>query len=587
MNSKDDVLMRKRHSLAHLLGASLTTLYPDTKLAIGPPTEDGFYYDAEIPTAISADDFPKIEKKMRELAKEWSSFEKKVISKKEALTHFKDNPYKCELIEQLADEGKEITLYQSGEFSDLCGGGHIDNVKKITLDGFALSSVAGAYWKGDEKNKMLTRVYGLAFDSKKELDAHKEMIEMAKERDHRKIGKELGLFCFSPLVGSGLPMFTPKGTALRVALESVLSQLLDKYGYEKVWIPHIAKPDLYKTSGHWEKFEDELFKVRGKNEEFVMKPMNCPHHTQIYASSPKSYHDLPVRYAEFTTVYRDEQKGELLGLSRVLSITQDDGHIFCTKDQIAEEVAQTVNLVIEFYTALGFFKGDDCEIFLSVRGEDKTKYLGDDAIWSQAEKVLESALQEAKVAFAIEKGEAAFYGPKIDFHFRDSLGRKRQLATVQLDFVMPERFGLTYTDSDGKKKTPVMIHRAISGSLERFLGIMIEHFAGNFPFFLCPIQVAVLPIGSDEHSYAQEVLKALRSAGLRATIDTRDESIGKKIARVHTEKIPARIVIGKKEVVDKTVTLEMKDEKQVISIDECVRMLTEKNTAFPPHTPSS
>ena len=581
MSDKDDVLVRKRHSLAHLLGASLVALYPNTKLAIGPAIEDGFYYDAEIPETLSADDLPTIEKKMRELVKEWSSFEKKVVEKKEALEHFKDNLYKCELIEQFADEGQEITLYQSGEFIDLCGGGHVDDMKEVALDGFTLNSIAGAYWRGDEKNKMLTRIYGLAFDSKKELDTYKEMLEKAKERDHRKIGKELGLFSFSPLVGSGLPLFTPKGAALRAALESALSQLLDKYGYEKVWIPHIAKPDLYKTSGHWEKFEDELFKVRGKNEEFVMKPMNCPHHTQIYASSPKSYHDLPVRYAEFTTVYRDEQKGELLGLSRVLSITQDDGHIFCTKDQIAEEVAQTIALIIEFYTALGFFKEDDCEVFLSVRGEDKTKYLGDDAIWDQAEKVLESALQEAKVTYTIEKGEAAFYGPKIDFHFRDSLGRKRQLATVQLDFVMPERFGLTYTDSDGKKKTPVMIHRAISGSLERFLSIMIEHFAGNFPFFLSPVQALVLPIGADEHQYAQKITDTLRTAGLRVAIDKRNESIGKKIARAHTEKIPARVVIGKKEVADNTVTLEMEGEKQVVDNNECVHILSKKNTIYP------
>lgn len=581
MNSKDELLTRKRHSLAHLLGASLIALYPGTKLAIGPPTDDGFYYDAEIPETISADDLPKIEKKMREMAKGWSTFEKKVISKEEALAHFKGNPYKHELIEQLSDEGQEITLYQSGEFIDLCGGGHVDNMNEIALDGFTVSSVAGAYWRGDEKNKMLTRVYGLAFNSKKELNEHKEMLAMAKERDHRKIGKELGLFSFSPLVGSGLPLFTPKGTALRSALESALSQLLDKYGYEKVWIPHIAKPDLYKTSGHWEKFEDELFKVRGKNEEFVMKPMNCPHHTQIYASAPKSYQDLPVRYAEFATVYRDEQKGELLGLSRVLSITQDDGHIFCTEDQIAEEMAKTIDLVVEFYTALGFFKGDDCEVFLSVRGEDKTKYLGDDTVWNQAEKVLENALREAKLAFTIEKGEAAFYGPKIDFHFRDSLGRKWQLATVQLDFVMPERFGLTYTDSDSKKKTPVMIHRAISGSQERFLSIMIEHFAGNFPFFLCPVQVLVLPIGTDEQQYAQEVMETLHAAGLRVTIDKRNESIGKKIARAHAEKIPARVVIGKKEVADKTVTLEMDGEKQVVDSSECVRILTEKNSIYP------
>ena len=571
------MLMQKRHSLAHLLGASLIELYPGTKLAIGPPVDDGFYYDAELPEQLSVDDFPAIEKKMREIAKTWSGFEKKVVSKEEALAHFKDNPYKVELIEEIARAGGEITFYQSGDFIDLCEGGHVNDMKEIALDAFSLNAIAGAYWRGDENNTMLTRVYGLAFDSKKELDEHKAMIEAAKDRDHRKIGKELGLFSFSPLVGPGLPLFTPKGMALRSALEDMLSHLLDKYGYEKVWIPHIAKPDLYKTSGHWDKFEDELFKVRGKNDEFVMKPMNCPHHTQIYASSPKSYQDLPVRYAEFTTVYRDEQKGELIGLSRVLSITQDDGHIFCTEDQIAEEVAQTVALVVEFYTALGFFKGDDCEVFLSVRGDDKSKYLGDDKVWDRAEKVLADALKKAKLDFTTEEGEAAFYGPKIDFHFRDSLGRKRQLATVQLDFVMPERFKLVYTDSDGKKKTPVMIHRAISGSLERFLGIMIEHFAGNFPFFLCPVQVAVLPIGPDEHAYAQEVLTALRGAALRATIDTRDESIGKKIARVHTEKIPVRIVIGKKEVADNVVTLEMENEKQVVSTDECIQILVAKS----------
>ena len=580
MNSKDDILARKRHSLAHLLGASLVALYPDTKLAIGPAVDDGFYYDAELSSALSADDLPKIEKKMRELVKSWSSFEKKVVSKEEALAHFKNNPYKCELIEELAKERQEITFYQSGDFIDLCGGGHVDDMKEVALDGFVLNSVAGAYWRGDEKNTMLTRVYGLAFDSKKELDEYKAMLEAAKERDHRKIGKELGLFSFSPLVGPGLPLFTPKGVALRSALENALSQLLEKYGYEKVWIPHIAKPDLYKTSGHWEKFEDELFKVHGKTDEFVMKPMNCPHHTQIYASEPKSYHDLPVRYAEFTTVYRDEQKGELLGLSRVLSLTQDDGHIFCTEDQIAEEVEQTIALITEFYTALGFFKGDDCEVLLSVRGEEKTKYLGADAIWNRAEKMLEGALQKAKMAFTIEEGEAAFYGPKIDFHFRDLLGRKWQLATVQLDFVMPERFGLVYTDSDSKKKTPIMIHRAISGSLERFLSIMIEHFAGKFPFFLCPVQVAVLPIGTDEHTYAREVVSALRTAELRAEIDERDENIGKKIARVHAEKIPTRIVVGKKEVADKTVTLEMGEEKQVLSVEKCVQTLRKKNKIF-------
>ena len=580
MADTEDLLTKKRHSLAHLLGASLVALYPGAKLAIGPAIDDGFYYDAELPVPLSVEDLPAVEKKMCEIVKKWSSFDKRVVSKEEALKHFADNPYKCALIEQFSEEGKEITLYQSGDFVDLCGGGHVESMDEISLDGFTLHSVAGAYWRGDENNTMLTRVYGFAFDSKKELEAHIVMIEEAKERDHRKIGKELGLFSFSSLVGSGLPLFSPKGAALRSALESALTRLFNKYGYEKVWIPHLTKPDLYKVSGHWEKFGDELFKVRGKTDEFVMKPMNCPHHTQIYASSPKSYTDLPVRYAEFTTVYRDEQKGELLGLSRVLSITQDDGHIFCTEDQMAEEVSQTISLVKEFYTALGFFQGDDCEVFLSVRGEDRSNYLGDDAVWNRAEGVLKEAVQGAGLPFMVAEGEAAFYGPKIDFHFRDSLGRKWQLATVQLDFVMPERFSLTYVDSDGKKKTPVMIHRAISGALERFLGVMIEHFAGNFPFFLAPVQVAVLPIGTDEHHYAQKVVDALRDAGLRVTVDVRNESIGKKIAQVHADKIPVRIVVGKKEVADSMVTMETGGEKQVLSIEECARVLSEKNSVF-------
>ena len=580
MADTEDLLMRKRHSLAHLLGASLLALYPDAKLAIGPAVDDGFYYDAELSKPLSVEDLPVIEKKMREMLKKWSSFERRVVSKEEALKYFSGNVYKCELIKQFADAGEEIIFYQSGDFVDLCGGGHVDSMDEISPDGFTLHSVAGAYWRGDENNTMLTRVCGFAFDSKEDLDAHIAMIEEAKDRDHRKIGKELGLFSFSPLVGPGLPLFLPRGAALRNALESALSRLLDKYGYEKVWIPHLTKPDLYMTSGHWEKFGDELFKVRGKTDEFVMKPMNCPHHTQIYASAPKSYQDLPVRYAEFTTVYRDEQKGELLGLSRVLSLTQDDGHIFCTEGQVAEEVSQTISLIKEFYTALGFFQGDDCEVFLSVRGEDRSNYLGDDLEWSRAESVLEEALKNADLPFAVAEGEAAFYGPKIDFHFRDSSGRKWQLATVQLDFVMPDRFSLAYVDSDGKKKVPVMIHRAISGAFERFLGVMIEHFAGNFPFFLAPVQVAVLPIGADEHSCAREVFNMLRAADLRAVIDERNESIGKKIARIHADKIPVRIVIGKKEVAGKTVTMESGDEKQVISVEECVRLLSEKNSVF-------
>ena len=580
MNASEEELQKKRHSLAHLLGATLLDLYPGTKLAIGPAIDNGFYYDAEMPESLSADDLPNIEKKMREMAKEWKTFEKKTVTKEEALEHFKENPYKTELIEEFSKDGKELTFYTIGSFTDLCAGGHIDKIDGIALDGFTLSRVAGAYWRGNEKNTMLTRIYGLAFNTKKELDEYKKKIEEAKERDHRKIGKELGLFSFSPLVGPGLPLFTPKGTALRRALESMIEKLLDKYRYERVWVPHITKSDLYKTSGHWEKFGDELLKVTGKTDEFVLKPMNCPHHMQIYASSMKSYADLPVRYAENTTVYRDEQKGELLGLTRVLSLTQDDGHIFCTEEQIEQEIASIIALVKEFYTELGFFKEGAYEVFLSVRGDDKEKYLGDDETWDSAEKAMKKVLEQENMSFTREPGEAAFYGPKIDFLFKDSAGRKWQLSTIQIDFVMPKRFNLTYVDRDGKKKTPVVIHRAISGAFERFLGILIEHFAGNFPFFLAPVQVRVLPISENEHSYAKTTHEKLTQNNIRADIDMSAETIGKKIAKMLSEKIPARMVIGKKEVKDGTVTLEMEGKKEVVSVDECLRILKEKNTVF-------
>ena len=577
--SSDD-LQHRRHSLAHLLGAALVDLYPGTKLAIGPATDDGFYYDCLPPSPLSADDLPSIEQKMRDIAKGWTTFERQAVSANEARDLFKDNPYKHELIDQFSSEGQELSTYTAGDFVDLCGGGHADHMKEVCMEGFELQSVAGAYWRGDEKNDMLTRVYGLAFDSQKDLESHKHMLEEAKKRDHRVLGKSLGLFSFSKLVGPGLPLFSPRGTALRSAVEQALSSLLDRYGYERIWIPHLAKQDLYERSGHWDKFGDELFSVQGRHDTFVLKPMNCPHHTQVYASSPKSYHDLPVRYAEHTTVYRDEQKGELLGLTRVLSLTQDDGHIFCTPDQIGEEVSSTISLIETWYKALGFFQGDDCTVLLSVRGDDKEKYLGDDAVWQRAEQVLGEALREKGLPFTEEPGEAAFYGPKIDFHFKDSLGRTWQLATIQLDFVMPERFSLTYTDRDGKKKTPVMIHRAVSGSIERFLGIMIEHFAGHFPFFLSPLQVRVLPIGPDAHEYAQTVLSSLRSAGIRADADLSQETLGKRIAKVHGEKVPYRIVVGTKEAEKNEVTLEGAEEKQVMSLEACSQLLAEKNRPF-------
>ena len=576
----DNGLRNRRHSLAHLLGAAILKKYPDAKLAVGPATDDGFRYDVLTPSPISADDLTALETSMRDIAKEWTTFKRSVVSADEARAQFPDNPYKKDIIDRLERDGGEISLVTSGDFTDLCEGGHAEHVRDICMEGFVLQSVAGVYWRGDEANDMLTRVSGLAFDSKEDLDAHMRMLEEAKKRDHRTLGKELGLFSFSPLVGPGLPLFTPKGAALRGAVERALTSLTDAYGYERVWIPHLAKRDLYERSGHWEKFGDELFSVQGRHDSFVLKPMNCPHHTQVYAASPKSHRDLPVRYAEFTTVYRDEQKGELLGLSRALSLTQDDGHIFCAPDQVGSEVAGVVSLIESWYRALGFFQGDDCSVFLSVRGDDREKYLGDDAAWRLAEKVLGGALREKRIPFTEEPGEAAFYGPKIDFHFKDSLGRMWQLATVQVDFVMPERFGLAYTDADGKKKTPVMIHRAVSGSLERFLGIMIEHFAGRFPFFLAPVQVRVIPIGSGAHPYAREALAAFRSDGIRADIDLSTDSLGKRIAKAHGEKVPYRAMIGSREAADRSVTLEGEDGKETLSLEECRRVLIERNEVF-------
>ena len=579
--SSKEVLQQKRHSLAHALGAALCARYPGTKLAIGPPTEDGFFYDAEVPVTLSVDDLPALEKEMRTLLSTWDTFQREVVSAEEARKRFKDNPYKLEIIDQLVEEGVEITVYTSGSFSDLCEGGHVATTAGIAPDSFSLVAVAGAYWRGDEANRMLTRVSGIAFATKEELEEHRALLEEAKKRDHRVLGKELQLFTSSPLIGAGLPLFTPKGTALRRAIEKALGVLLEKYGYEIVWIPHLTRPDLYKTSGHWEKFGDELFKVRGKHDEFVLKPMNCPHHTQIYASTLRSYTELPVRYAEFTTVYRDEQKGELLGLSRVLSITQDDGHIFCTQEQIAEEVSATVSLIREFYTALGFFKGDDCEISLSVRSDEKENYLGSDALWERAEHSLAEVLEQSGLHYTTEKGEAAFYGPKIDFIFRDSLKRKRQLATIQLDFVMPERFSLRYVDAENNKQTPVMIHRAIAGSLERFIGVLLEHFAGAFPFFIAPVQVRVLSVSEQEEDYARSVTASLRKVGIRAECDSAADSVGKKLARVHAEKLPSFIVVGSKEVQERTVSLTLRGgEKQVRSLEEALALLKKENDVF-------
>ncbi|MFP4539696.1 MAG: threonine--tRNA ligase [Candidatus Paceibacterota bacterium] len=561
--SKNEKITDQRHTLSHVLAAAVLELFPEAKTAMGPATDNGFYYDFDFgEEKIREEDLRKIEKKMKEILPTFGTPQEKKMNEKEAREYFKDNPYKLELIDELTEAGESLTFYASEKFTDLCKGGHVSDIKDISPDSFVLSHIAGAYWRGDENNKMLTRIYGLAFSDKKELDEYLDFLEKAKERDHRKIGKEMDLFTFSDAIGPGLPLWTPRGTAMRDALLKKLQDIQKKYGFEHVTIPHITKPTLYEKSGHAQKFGEELLKVKSKSGDFVLKPMNCPHHTQIFASSAKSYRDLPARYSEVTMVYRDEQKGELLGLSRVLSITQDDAHVFCTPEQVKDEITKIVYIVQEFYTALGLYEKDNFRVFLSTDDpKEPEKYIGSKEEWDKAKKILEEVAKEEDLPYSIEIGEAAFYGPKLDFMFKDAIGREWQLATVQLDFSMPKRFELEYTDKDGKKKTPVMIHRAVAGSLERFFSVLIEHFAGFFPFWLAPVQMKVISIGGDHKEYAQEIHNLMSEKGYRVELDNSDENLSKKIRNAKKEKVPFLLVVGNNEMKNNTVTLEGREGK--------------------------
>lgn len=573
-------LEHKRHTLAHLLAAAVIQKYPQAKLTLGPAIDTGFYYDIDFSAgeAPGDDDLKGLQKDMKKLLNKWTEFTHEEVSADKAREIFAGNEFKTELINEIEAKGETITLYTCGGFTDLCRGGHSENPKEeIATDAFKLDKIAGAYWRGDEKNPMLTRIYGIAFDTREELEAYEKQLEEAKARDHRKLGKELDLFTFSELVGPGLPLFTPNGTLMRDLIVEKIMQIQSKFGYKKVTIPHITKSDLYKTSGHWDKFGDELFKVKGQSDvEFVMKPMNCPHHTQIFDAQPRSYKELPIRYAETTMVYRDEQAGELIGLSRVRSISQDDGHVFCTVDQIDQEVENIVKVIKEFYTSLGMFVEGQFWVSLSTSDPSKPdEYLGEPKNWEKAEAMLESVAKRLELPYKRIEGEAAFYGPKLDFMFLDALGRERQLATAQLDFVMPERFGLQYTDNEGNKQTPVMIHRAIAGSLERFMAIMIEHFAGNFPLWLCPTQVSVIPVTDIHNDYATKVADLLKEAGFRVELDITNESMGKKIRNAKKMKLPYFIVIGDKEVENNSVTLESRDtgEPESLTTEELLAKL--------------
>jgi threonyl-tRNA synthetase len=550
----DDNLNQIRHSCAHLLAAAVQELYPKAKRTIGPAIESGFYYDFDFgEVKVSDEDLEKIENKMKELLPSWKSFDREEVSVEDAKKRFKDNEYKLELIEEFSGEDKVLSIYKSGNFEDLCRGGHSENPSK-ELGAFKLLSLAGAYWRGDEKNKMLTRIYGTCFATKGELDLHLQMLEEARKRDHRKLGRELDLFVFSDLVGKGLPLFTPKGTILREVLNTYSQELRLRKGFQKVWIPHITKNDLYKISGHWDKFGDELFLVKSQetSDEMVMKPMNCPHHQQIYASKPRSYKDLPIKYMETTTIYRDEKAGELNGLSRVRSATQDDGHSFCTPEQIEQVYGELIDIVKTFYKTVGM----PLRARLSYR-DPKTpeKYLGDIDLWEKAQNILLDIAKKHELDYYIAEGEAAFYGPKIDFMGMDAIGREWQVATPQLDFVQPSRFGLTYTDADGQEKTPVMIHFALMGSIERFLSVYIEHTAGAFPTWLAPVQVMMIPISDKHLEYAKKVQAELMAVDVRVEVDERSETMQSKIRDAQLQKIPYMLVVGDKEIEAKAVAV--------------------------------
>lgn len=572
---------RMRHTLSHVMATALTEMYPGIQFGVGPAIKDGFYYDVDLSRVktkndevvkISDADLSKIEKKMREVIVRGFKMQYSEKSRAEALDWAKQNgqDFKIELINELP-EGEVISFYQLGDFTDLCKGPHIESDKEVGA--FKLMRVAGAYWQGDENKPMLTRIYGVAFETEDELKEYLEKIEEAKARDHRKLGKELDLFCFSDLVGAGLPLFSPRGTILREMMSEYSLSLRGVSGFEKVWTPHITKMDLFKASGHYAKFGDELFIVHSQvsGEDFALKPMNCPHHAQIFASRPRTYKEMPVRYMEATTVYRDEKSGELGGLSRVRSLTQDDSHVFCRKSQIEDEIKNLIKIVRELYMAVGMEK---LRARLSYRS-DEDKYLGDMSLWEMAQAQIKNAAIDNGLDFFEAEGEAAFYGPKIDFMAEDAIGREHQVATVQLDFVQPERFDLNFINEKGEKERPVMVHHATLGSIERFLAVFIEHTAGWFPFWCAPEQVRIVTVNDEVLDYVSEIEDVLRQIvldkplkynELRFTTDKTDDSLGKKIRRATSMKIPVILVVGPKDMEVRTVSVRLKDEEKTVNL---------------------
>ena len=577
MNS--EILKNKRHTLAHLLASTVLEKYPNAKLTLGPAIDNGFYYDIDFGNSEkpgSPEDFAKLTKGIQKLISKKLAFTHEIVSKDKALELYSGNEYKEELINEIAERGETITLYTVGDFTDLCRGGHVENISEIDPDSFKITHSAGAYWRGNEKNTMLTRIYGLAFNTKEELVEYINIQEEAKKRDHRVIGKQMGLFIFSDLVGPGLPLWTPKGTFIRNKVNDFVQELRSEYNYGQVTIPHITKPELYKKSGHWDKYAEDLFKIETRDgHTYAMKPMNCPHHTQIYASQMRSYRDLPIRYSDTTMVYRDEQSGELAGLSRVLSITQDDAHVFCRENQLDEEINNVWNLIENFYSAFGF---KNLTPRFSSRDTDE-KFKGNDELWDKAETVIKNLLENrAKDSWLPGIGEAAFYGPKIDFMAEDAVGRKHQVATIQLDYVQPTNFGLEYVNEKGERDMPVMIHCAIAGSLERFMSVYIEHCAGNFPLWISPTQVNIIPIAEMHLEYAEKINKYLSDAGLRSEINFGSDGFGKRVRNAKDNKIPYFIIIGDKDIEAGLVTLESRDSGNLgqISQEDIIKKLLEE-----------
>ena len=553
---EDNKLHNIRHSLAHLLAIAVLQKDPGAKLGIGPVIDNGFYYDFEFSKGYtpSPEDLKDFQKAMKKMTNKDTAFVGREVGVDEAKKMFVNQPYKTELINEFEKEAKTLTLYTTGDFTDLCKGGHIDSTKEIDPDSFAITHIAGAYWRGNEKNPMLTRIYGLAFENGADLDAYVKQQEEAKKRDHRKLGKELGLFTIVDEVGPGLPMFYPKGAILRRNIENYITEEQERRGYQPIWIPHITKGTLYEISGHLDKYDAMYTPMKIDENDYYVKPMSCPHFMMLYKSLPHSYKELPLRYTATGTVYRYEKSGELSGLTRVRSVTQDDCHVFCTEEQIEKEITIMLEMIGEVYKVFGM---SDFYVRISLRdSKNKEGYLGSDEVWESAENALRNVVKATGWNYKEAENEAAFYGPKLDFVVKDAIGREWQLSTIQLDFNLPKRFELEYTSAEAKKETPVVIHRAILGSTERFLGIIIEHFAGNFPLWLSPVQVKVLPVSEHQADYAQKVYDELRAVGIRVELDDTNDSLGKRIREAKTQKTPYILVLGDKEKGACTVTAE-------------------------------